>query len=195
MSIPALVATRLTLVPPPHISFEATAAAMATSTGHSVGVRHEQQNGTFWCWAAVSVAMRSFVRKDLPAISQCDFASLHLKHAHTCCANDHALEACDVQGVLEDALAAAGVKVQPPEAPFPSTVRSELVKDRPVCALIEFPNAPNHFVQIDGFKAVGGSHNYVINDPQRGVLDMPEDDLKNNYHNEKGRWRRSYLLA
>lgn len=198
MSIPALVAKRLIPVAMPLASAEATAAAMAAPAGHKIGVRHETQLGTFWCWAAVTTAMRAFVRPDLPAMSQCDIAKLQLEHPQSCCVNGRANGPCDKTQAPELALAKAGVAMKMPIGTLPPhKVKAELTaapKNRPMCLLIRFPNKPDHVVQLDGFRDPGKLV-YLINDPERGPLEVVEPDLLTNYHNEKGQWIRTYLLA
>lgn len=199
MSIPALVAKRLTPVAMPHAPVAAMAEAMAVSSGHKIGVRQETQLGTFWCWAAVTTAMRAFVRPDLPAMSQCDIAKLQLGHPQSCCVNGSANGPCDKTQPPELALAKAGVAVKPPIGTLPPhKVKAELTaapKNRPMCLLIRFDdNKPDHVVQLDGFRDTG-TLVYLINDPERGPVEVSETGLLTNYRNEKGRWIRTYLLA
>jgi hypothetical protein len=198
MSIPALVAKRLTLVAMPHASVVSKAETMAASAGHKIGVRHETQLGTFWCWAAVTTAMRAFVRPDLPAMSQCDVAKLQLGHPQPCCVSGRASGPCDKTQAPELALAKAGVAMKAPIGTLPPhKVKAELTatpNNRPMCLLIRFPNKPDHVVQLDGFRDTGKLV-YLINDPERGPLEVSEPDLLTNYHNEKGQWLRTYLLA
>ncbi len=192
MSIPALLANRLVPISQPEIGFEEAAIVMAEASGHHIGVPHEQQLGIFWCWAAVSVAMRAFLRKDLPKMSQCELAKIHLKHDHDCCAAGKPIPDCDQQAALEETLKKAGVNVQPPKSVLSfSTVTGQLSLDRPVCVLIDFPSKPDHFVQIDGFE----NDSYSINDPERGAITVPDSELRTNYRNEKGKWQKTYLLA
>jgi hypothetical protein len=197
MSIPALVAKRLIPVAMSHESAEAMAAAMAAPTGHKVGVRHESQLGTFWCWAAVATAMRAFVRSDLPAMSQCDVAKLHLGHSQSCCVNGRANGDCDMTQPPERALATVGVKVKPATGTLPAhQVKAELTatpKNRPICLLIRFEKRPDHVVQLDGFRDTG-TLVYQINDPERGPVEVSETELLTNYRDEKGQWFRTYLL-
>jgi hypothetical protein len=172
---------------------------MDTDAGssHRIGVERVPQTRTRWCWAAVSVSMRHFLRSDLPRITECKLAEIRLGHTqqHDCC-TPPPIESCNVENFLERALHDAGVEVRVHSGVlfFPD-VRDELSANRPICVRIDFsPPNLDHFVQLDGFEE-GNPPMYIVNDPQRGELRMSESDFRTNYNNERGAWQATYLLG
>ncbi len=194
MSIPSVLAGRLIPIASPGAGNELGATA-TTTPEHRVGVPHEFQIGTLWCWAAVSVCMRRFVRKDLPPMSQAELARIRLGHTHAGdCDPVGSPEICNKVAVLTDALSDAGITVKSKGVLALPLARKELELDRPLCARIDFPSSaerPPHFIQIDGFR---GTDMYLINDPARGQIVISESNLLTNYDGVQGKWKATFPL-
>src|SRR5207237_3840662 len=164
MSLPKTLEDALTPLAADEAAFDP--AALPEEEKH-LGFTVEHQKGDQWCWAAVSVSLRSLLRPDLPPLEQCRLAESVLPGNLSCCdGTDQAPQTCDKAALLDDGLSAAEVTASRSDAPIPFFDIREQIRDRkrPVACRIDFPS-PNlpHFVIIEGY-IDGDDRQYSVTD-------------------------------
>lgn len=178
--------------PPPSPGVEAAAGGLP-GPGPVLGLRVPYQDGDFWCWAAVGVGVRRFLRGQLTR--QCDLAKDVLGGTLDCCHNP---QPCDVIMPLEVALSRAEVFAGMVMSPVPvETLGSEIAdRRRPVCCAVRwFADGRFHFVAIHGFSVDSAGRAWVaVGDPFNGPWKGRYEDFLNAYRNQ-GSWIASYFTA
>ncbi len=182
MNIPQMLRTRLSAVPP----------AGGAVPQHNIGIPIEPQQGTNWCWAAVTVSIRNF--STAPPMRQCELAQIQLGHSDCC--TQPLPAACNTTGFLHIALANAGVAADNLQGALAfGDLCDRIVLDKPICCAIRWRvSNDHHFVQVDGFIANGPRGDEVIvNDPRIPGGRMAYTALVNNYQNA-GDWVWTYRI-
>jgi hypothetical protein len=194
VELPNIVVIRL--VPLAPVEPELTAATAEAMVSDRIHMSMEPQRGTQWCWAAVAVSFQNHLGTG--TFTQCSLVKEELGHDHhECCDNDPPLDECDKDAALADGFDKVGVafNVQSSALLF-SEVKTQISTHRkPVACFIDFPSKPiGHFVEIDGY-VDGSPGTYIVNDPERGEVRSPADEMVFNYANKGGIWKQTFLLV
>jgi Papain-like cysteine protease AvrRpt2 len=151
----------------------------------SVELELERQIGLNWCWAAVAKGIVDHYGG--PTKKQCQYAMKFLGQKKGCCRVGRPRSTCDLPFAVDTVLAHYGVYAMPLHRPVAlDTLRRELERDRPVVALIQYPDS-RHALAIT---AVDVTNQVVgISDPAQNPRRRPitADVLRSSYYDE-GRW-------
>ena len=154
-------------------------------------IEQQDPDRTFWCWAAVAVSLRSFLRGE--SMDQCELAA-RVFNGFDCCQNP---VPCDVMKPLETALAQAGVfrgRVMSPVQP-PAIV-TELQRQTPLGCAIRWNTGSAHFVVLYGISPdIDGTPSVSVDDPSYGKWEGPYTSFRDAYLEGAGRWIASYFTA
>jgi hypothetical protein len=152
----------------------------------SVDLVLERQNGLNWCWAAVAKGIVEHYGG--PIRKQCQYATQFLRQKKSCCRAGAPRPVCDVAHDVDSVLVHYGMFAAPPfHRPVSlATVRRELERDRPVVALIRFPELV-HAVIIDAVDVV--NRRVGVLDPKKRPVrkDLDFATFQHAYA-ENGRW-------
>jgi hypothetical protein len=196
MSLPELLErTRRPLglsEPPPGSSHE-TKDGILPGVGPVLGFTMQHQQADFWCWAAIGVSVRRFLRGQTRR--QCDLATEVFNSGLNCCQNK---KACDFVQPLEVALTLSGVFAGMTGPVAPETVRAQIVDGRrPLCCAVRwYADGAVHFVVIHGFSVdLSGTAWVAVADPLYGPWKGKYDAFLSAYPNGAGYWIASYFTA
>ena len=108
----------------------------------------ERQIGLKWCWAATAKGIVDYYGG--PQLPQCRYATHFLNQAESCCEGNEQSARCDVEHDVDSVLHHFDVYAPPPfRRPIHlATLRRELDRDRPVVALMQFPEGTVHALAI-----------------------------------------------
>jgi hypothetical protein len=197
MSLPELlIKTRQPLgllEPPPTGPDLDTTDGILPGSGPVLSFMMQNQQADYWCWAAIGVSLRRFLRGETQ--TQCDLATAVFNATVDCCANR---EACDTVKPLEIALTRAQVfasRIMTPATP--QTVSAQINAGRPVgCAIRWSADNGAHFVVVYGFSVdLNGVPWVAVADPLYGPWRGPYGNFRDQYLGGAGRWIASYFTA
>jgi hypothetical protein len=108
----------------------------------------ERQIGLNWCWAATAKGIVDYYGG--PKLPQCRYATRFLDQTESCCDGKERSARCDAAHEVDGVLHHFGVYAPPPfRRPVQlATLRRELDRDRPVVALMRFPDGTVHAFAI-----------------------------------------------
>lgn len=178
--IPVPVRSGLYFVPP-----AAAGVSPAAPAWNKLNVVVPYQDGTNWCWAAVTAGIRNYQQKPGSPWDQCEVSIRRWTH-NDCCTRPTP-SACNQKTQLEVAFSKSNVNSTDGSGYLSfAEVRAEIDDDNPLGAAIRFGSGLVHFVEVDGYR---DDDRYVfVNCPERGALTMTYQDLVNNFNNEGGMW-------
>lgn len=150
----------------------------------------EEQEQTFWCWAATSVSVADFYANGSDW-TQCRMANAEL--GQTMCCKHGDAKACNVPNVLDSPLKRADVldRMKRGMVSF-ADIRKEIDAGRPLAWRIQWPDGTGHFAVIEGYQASGGQL-VAVEDPWTGSVDVPLESLVSGRYRGNGRWTHSYF--
>lgn len=147
----------------------------------------ERQIGLKWCWAATAKGIVDYYGG--PRLPQCGYATRFLHQMESCCEGNERSARCDVAHEVDGVLRHFGVYAPPPfrRAVQLATLRRELDRDRPVVALMRFPDGTVHALAITAVDVAGELIGY--SDPWYGphTRSLGAHDFTNHYE-VGGRW-------
>lgn len=147
----------------------------------------ERQIGLKWCWAATAKGIVDYYGG--PQLPQCRYATYFLHQTESCCDGNERSARCDSAHEVDGVLRHFGVYAPPPfHRPVQlATLRRELDRDRPVVALMRFPDATVHALAITAVDVAGRMIGY--SDPWYGphTKSLGAHDFTNRYE-AGGRW-------
>lgn len=148
-----------------------------------------------WCWAAVSIALRSFYGRNGNAMTQCQLACKVLCNPNCC----DSLTDCNRPEDLQVALVAAGVTAQLFAGPLnEQDITNQLQNNRAIGVRIAWSSSNAHFVSVFGIYDTQTQGIWVdVGDPDvgGGVGTTSLDALTSNYRSGGGVWTHTYLTA
>ena len=173
-----------------------TPVAMTTVVEPSVTLQNftmPPQQEEYWCWAAVSISMRSFYGRNGNGLTQCQLAGSVLNRSD-CCEGG----ACDIPAELDTALKCADVSVERfPGSLDAQNITYQLNNNRPIGVRIAWDVANAHFVAVFGIFPDSSGQMWVdVGDPDPSVLfgTTPLSALTSRYRGQ-GVWTHSYVTA
>lgn len=147
----------------------------------------ERQIGLKWCWAATAKGIVDYYGG--PQLPQCRYATQFLHQTESCCDGNERSSRCDVAHEVDGVLRHFGVYAPPPfRRPVQlATLRRELDRDRPVVALMRFPDGTVHALAITAVDVAEEMIGY--SDPWFGphTKSLRAHDFTNRYETG-GRW-------
>jgi hypothetical protein len=147
----------------------------------------ERQIGLKWCWAATAKGIVDYYGG--PQLPQCRYATHFLHQTESCCDGNERSPRCDVPHEVDGVLRHFGVYAPPPfRRPIQlTTLRRELDRDRPVVALMRFPDRTVHALAITSVDLAERRIGY--SDPWYGphTKSLGAHDFTGNYESG-GRW-------
>jgi hypothetical protein len=189
MPVPQFLAP-LTSLPAPG---PATAALRAAppGTGSLLGFDVEQQQQSNWCWAAVSVSVAQYYRRQTPW-TQCTVAGAELNRSDCC--GGGAGTGCNVVWYLDRALTRVqSLRIRNAgSTPF-ADVQAEIAADRPLGCRIGWSTGGGHFVTIGGWMLAPDGTQYVdVFDPLYSYSQTTYQSFVSAYQGV-GTWTHSYF--
>jgi hypothetical protein len=115
----------------------------------------ERQAAPRWCWAATAKGVVDYYGG--PRLAQCRYATFFLAQTDSCCDGAERSERCNVAHDVDSVLRHFGVYAPPPfrRAVGLPALRRELERDRPVVALMQFPDGTVHALAITAVDVAG----------------------------------------
>lgn len=165
----------------------------AEPPGRRLDLSCEEQQGEFWCWAAVAASLAGFYDPQAKW-EQCELANRQLQTGR-CCAD---MEFCDRPERLDKVLQITGNLVSfnlgsEPTLSF-EEIQSEIDNGRVVCSRVGLFGDGGHFQMIIGWKLAGGERYLIISDPLYSETEIAFSSFASRYEGA-GVWNVAYITA
>jgi hypothetical protein len=192
MALPEWIrATRQTIVIPsvPSPIAEMVTAAEARPENR-LDFPSEVQMRRQWCWAAVTVGVARFYKRDIP-LQQCTLAERVLNLSNCCVAG-----ACDRQSPLRRPLCIVGHLEREQEGPLPfGSVVEAINRKRPVVCRMSMERGLGHAVVLFGYNRRTSQEFVYVADPEFHESDCYPLRKFGHRYRRRGIWTDTYTTS